>query len=291
MAKVKGLPLGTFLKRFSNESACQEYLAAQRWKEGYVCPKCGSRHGYRLKNGRYQCAQCRHQVSVTAGTVLHKTHMPLTQWFLAFYLVCQDKRGISAVQLSAQLGTTYKTAWYMLKRIRAAMGQRDGTHQLTGTIDFDDAYFGGPVVGKKRGRGTEKAKVFVALSLDSQGRPQYLKMRVTPNIKQSSVRKFAKSAFAESCVIRSDGYRSYIPALRDFTHEHKTYDPDSGLLHWLHIMVGNAKAFILGTYHGLPKDNLQSYLDEFCFRFSRRSFGTTLLDRLALAVATSARLS
>ncbi len=108
MAKGKGLPLGTFLKRFSTEGACQEYLAKQRWKDGYVCPKCGSRHGYRLKNGRYQCTQCRHQISVTAGTVLHKTHMPLTQWFLALYLVCQDKRGISAVQLSAQLGTTYK---------------------------------------------------------------------------------------------------------------------------------------------------------------------------------------
>jgi len=206
--------------------------------------------------------------------------MPLTQWFLVSYLVCQDKRGISAVQLSAQLGMIYKTAWYMLKRIRAAMGQRDETHQFTGTIDFDDPYFGGPVVGN---RGTEKAKVFVALSLDSQGNPKYLKMRITPNIKKSSVQKFAKPAFAENIVIRSDGYRSYIPALKDFTHEHKIYDPDSGLLHWLHIMVGNVKAFLLGTYHGLPKDNLQSYLDEFCFRFSCRSFGTALLDRVSIA--------
>ncbi len=148
MAKIKGLPLGTFLKRFSTEAECQEYLAAQRWKGGYVCPKCGSWHGCRLKNGRYQCAQCRNQVSVTAGTVLHKTHMPLTQWFLAFYLVRQDKRGISAVQLSAQLGTTYNIAWYMLKRIRATMGQRDGTHQLDGVIEFYDAYFGGPITGK-----------------------------------------------------------------------------------------------------------------------------------------------
>jgi len=179
----------------------------------------------------------------------------------------------------------------MLKRIRAAMGQRDETHQLDGVIDFDDAYFGGPVTGKKRDRGTEKVKVFVALSLDSLGNPRHLKMRVTPNIKQASVRKFAQSAFAENSVIHSDGYRSYIPALKDFSHEHKTYDPSSGLLHWLHIMVGNAKAFILGTYHGLPKDNLQSYLDEFCFRFSRRSFGPALIDRLALAIGSSVRLS
>ena len=290
MAKVKGLSLGEFLKRFSTEAACQECLAGQRWKGGYVCAKCGNRQGYRLGNERYQCAHCRHQVSVTAGTVLHKTHMPLRKWFLAFYLVCQDKRGISAVQLSAQLGTTYKTAWYMLKRIRKAMGQRDETHQLDGVIDFDDAYFGGPVTGKKRGRGTEKVKAFVALSLDSQGNPRHLKMQVTPNIKQASVRKFTQSSFAENSVIHSDGYRSYITALKDFSHEHKTYDPSSGLLHWLHIIIGNAKAFILGTYHGLTKDYLQSYLDEFCFLFCRRSFGPALLDRLLLAISASSRL-
>ena len=179
----------------------------------------------------------------------------------------------------------------MLKRIRAAMGQRDETHQLSGIIEFNDSYFGGPTAGQKRGRGTEKAKVFVALSLNSSGSPLYLKMKVTNNIKQASVKKFAQSAFAASCTIRSDGFRSYIPALEEYTHEHKPYDPNSGLLHWLHIVISNAKAFILGIYHGLPKDNLQSYLDEYCFRFSRRNFGNALLECLTLAVGTSVRLS
>ena len=116
-------------------------------------------------------------------------------------------------------------------------------------------------------------------------------MRVTPNIKRASVKKFAQSAFAEGSTIRSDGYRSYIPALEGYTHEHKPYNPKSGLLHWLHVVISNATAFILGTYHGLPKTNLQSYLDEFCFRFSRRSFGPALLERLVLAIGTSVRLS
>lgn len=287
MAKKKGLPLGTFLKRFSNEAQCQEHLASLRWQAGYICPKCGCRHGYRLSNGRYQCVKCRHQVSVTAGTVLHKTHMPLTQWFLAFYFVSQDKRGISAVQLAAMLGTTYKTAWSMLRRIRIAMGQRDETHQLCGVIEFDDAYFGGPTTGKKRGRGTEKTKVFVALSLNGQGNPRFLKMRVTPNIKQASVRKFAHAAFANGSVILSDGYCSYIPALENYAHEYQPYDPDSGLLHWLHVVISNAKSFILGTYHGLSKKYFQSYLDEYSFRFSRRDFGAALLERLTLAVSLS----
>ena len=287
MARTKRYPLGEFMKRFSTEKQCREYLAGWRWESGYICPRCGCRHAYHLANGRYQCAECRHQVSVTAGTVLHKTHMPLTQWFLAFYFVCQDKRGISAIQLAAMLGTTYKTAWSMLRRIRAAMGQRDKTYQLRGVIEFDDAYFGGPTAGKKRGRGTEKAKVFVALSLNERGNPCFLKMQVTPNIKQASVKKFARAAFAYDSVIHSDGYRSYIPALEGYTHEHRSYDPDSGLLHWLHIVISNAKAFILGTYHGLPKKHLQSYLDEYSFRFSRRDFGPALFKRLTLAVSLS----
>ena len=169
--------------------------------------------------------------------MLHKTHMPLTQWFLAFYFVSQDKRGISAVQLVAMLGTTYKTAWFMLRCIRIAMGQRNETHQLCGVIEFDDAYFGGPTAGKKRGRGTEKAKVFVPLSLDERGNPGFLKMRVTPNIKQAFVKKFAHAAFTDGSEIHSDGYCSYIPALDSYTHEHKPYDPDSGFLHWLHLSL------------------------------------------------------
>ena len=127
----------------------------------------------------------------------------------------------------------------------------------------------------------------MALSLDERGNPLFLKMRVTPNLKQASVKKFARAAFAGSSVVHSDGYRSYIPALENFTHEHRSYDPDSGLLHWFHIVISNAKAFILGTYHGLPKKHLQSYLDEYSFRFSRRNFGGALVERLTLSVALS----
>ena len=128
------------------------------------------------------------------------------------------------------------------------MGQRDESHQLCGVIEFDVAYFGGPTTGKKRGWGTEKAKAFVALSLDEWGNPRFLKMRVTPNMKQASVRKFAHAAIADGSEIHSDGYYNYIPALEGYTHEHKPYNSDSGLLHWLHIAISNAKAFILGTY-------------------------------------------
>ena len=99
----------------------------------------------------------------------------------------------------------------------------------------------------------------MALSLSESGNPLYLKMMVTPNIRQAPVRKSAQLAFAAGCTVRSDGYRSYIPALEGYSHEYKSYAPNSGLLHWLHIVISNAKAFILGTYHGLPKENRDRY--------------------------------
>mgnify|MGYP002624621300 CR=1 FL=1 len=287
MPKRNGLPLYEFQQRFATEEQCRDFLERKRWPNGFVCPKCGGHRHYRLSNGAIQCGACRHQTSVTAGTVMHRSHLPLKKWFLAMYFMSQDKRGISAVRLSQVIGVTYKAAWYLLTRLRKAMGQRDDTHTLSGTIEFDDAFFGGPTKGKKRGRGTEKAKVFVALSLTEAGRPKYLKMKPTDNIKQTSVKKFAQTNIEKGSVILSDGYRSYGPALIDYDHQPKTYDPDNGMLRWLHMMIGNAKAFILGTYHGLPQKYLGDYLNEFCFRFSRRSFGSDLFDRLALAVSIS----
>ena len=110
-------------------------------------------------------------------------------------------------------------------RIRTAMGQRDKTHQFNGTIEFDDTYFGGPTVGKKRGRGTEKAKVFAAVSLDERGNPLYTKMRVTQNIKRASVKKFVQTAFAPGSTIHSDGHGSYIPALEGYAHDYNPTIP------------------------------------------------------------------
>ena len=190
-----GIPAGMWRKC----NKCGKPIYVEDVRENfYVCPKCGHRHGCCLSNGLYQCTHCHHQTSVTVGTVLHHSHVSLSKWFLAFYFVSQDKRGISAVQLSGQIGVTYKTAWSMLRRIRSAMGQRDAAHMLSGVVEFDDAYFGGPKAGGKRGRGTEKAKVFVALSLDERGNPRYLKMSVTKNIKQASVKKFAHTTVARA---------------------------------------------------------------------------------------------
>ena len=107
------LTFAAFIAKFSSEKACHEYLAKKRWPNGFVCPSCKGMHGWLLADGKYECSHCHKQVSVTAGTILHRSHIPLTKWFLVFYLVMSDKRGVSAVELSKNIGVTYKTAWYL----------------------------------------------------------------------------------------------------------------------------------------------------------------------------------
>ena len=166
MAHTEKMSFKQFRDKFSDETTCRDYLFKVRWPEGYICPKCGCKEFTYLKsrNGIFQCRHCHHQTTLTAGTVMHRTHLPITTWFWAIYLVSIDKRGISATQLATELELSYETAWYLLKRIRAAMGQREKKYLLSGITELDDFYYGGPNVGGKRGRGTSQMNIMVALS-------------------------------------------------------------------------------------------------------------------------------
>ena len=190
-----------FIKRFPDEKACVKYLYQVKWPDGFVCPVCGSRHCYAIKTRRqYQCANCRHQTSLTANTVMHRSHLPLTKWFWAIYLVACDKRGISALALAGKIEVCYETAWNMLRRIRAAMEMRDERYVLGGIVEFDDSYFGGKIKGKE-GRGAGNQAVFVAVSKDEKGHPVYLRMQVTKNVQSGSVENFARERIAYGSVV------------------------------------------------------------------------------------------
>lgn len=159
----------------------------------------------------------------------------------------------------------------MLYRIRTAMSQRNEKYLLAGEIEFDNAYIVGTTVGKNRGYGTDKEKTFCTLSLNLENKPLFLKLKTTKDMCQKSVAKFAKSAIEQVSTIHTDEYRSYKKGLLGYEHQPKVYNPNTGLLHWLHVMIGNVKAFILGTFHGLPKQNLNLCLSGFCFRFNLRN--------------------
>ena len=290
MSKKKMLSFTQFIKRFPNEKACMEYLYSVKWPQGFECPVCGCRHGYTLKNRRqYQCARCRHQTSLTANTVMHRSHLPLTKWFWAIYLVACDKRGISALALAGKIEVCYETAWNMLRRIRAAMEMRDEHYVLQGIVEFDDSYFGAGKKGNipgQGGRARGNQAVFVAVSKDEKGNPAYLKMQLTPNVQSTSIEAFARSRIAYASTVQTDGFNAYRkPLTKRYNHEWEVFNPDGELLKWLHHMIGNAKTFINGTYHGTSTKHLQMYLSEFCYRFNRRQFHGAIFDRLLVAVA------
>ena len=290
MSKKKMLSFTQFIKRFPNEKACVEYLHKIKWPDGFECPVCGCRHGYALKNRRqYQCARCRHQTSLTANTVMHRSHLPLTKWFWAIYLVACDKRGISALALAGKIEVCYESAWNMLRRIRAAMEMREERYVLQGIVEFDDSYFGAGKKGNipgKGGRARGNQAVFVAVSKDEKGNPAYLRMQLTPNVQSTSIEAFARSRIAFASTVQTDGFNAYrTPLAKRYNHEWEVFNPDGELLKWLHHMIGNAKTFINGTYHGTSTKHLQMYLSEFCYRFNRRKLGGAIFDRLLVAIA------
>ena len=145
--------LPEFQSQFSTEEACQKYLAFCRWPDGFVCPRCSNQSAYELvKLKRWQCTGCRHQVSVTAQTILHNTKIPLTVWFWAAYLMTTDKRGISALLLQCQLGLQrYETAWMMLHKLRRAMINLE-RESLRGEVEVDETWVGGAQAGLKGSR-------------------------------------------------------------------------------------------------------------------------------------------
>jgi transposase-like protein len=296
MARQEAMTLLQFQEKFSDEQTCREHLFEIRWSEGFICPHCGHREYYNHKSRNlYQCKACGYQASVTAGTVMHKTRISLVKWFWAIFLVSHDKRGISSVRLEQDLGISYPSAWLMLHKIRKAMGDRDGAYQLAGLVEMDETYVGGPKSGGKRGRGTEKTKVLVAVSLSKKQKPEYVKMVVSDDITSDTLARFAGQAVREGSTISSDGYRSYRKAFSTgtYTHDPAKYDsrqrPEP--LRWLHTRVANAKRFILGTYHGLDDTHFQAYLDTFCYRINRRFFAPQLFDRLLCACSSTTTIT
>jgi transposase-like protein len=288
MAQREAMNMIDFMEKFDTEEKCREYLYNLRWPEGYICPKCGVKdEPFQITSRNlYQCRHCTHQGSVTAGTILDGTRTPLRKWFLAMYLMGSDKGVCSALRLKRELGIAYDTAWTMSHKIRKAMGERDGLYLLQGMVEMDEAFFGSPDEGGKRGRGSDKTPVVVGLSLGEKGEPVFCKAQVLESVDGESIKAFAKQAVQPGSTILTDGLNIYRPLSENgYVHQPKKNDPDkeSENLKWLHIIVSNMKAFFAGTYHGLHPQHLQAFLAEFCFRFNRRFWQDQLFARTLCA--------
>ena len=274
-----------FTEQYGSNEACEKALFNLKWPNGFRCPKCGCEHCSIIRSRRlplYQCSCCHTQSSTITGTIMECTKLPLVKWFLALYFVATNKDGISEMALAKYIDVTLKTAWAILQKIRSAMGSRECLYKLGGSVEMDEAFFGGRHEGK-RGRGSEnKTQVEVALQLDNLGHPQYLKMKVIPNAKGETLLAFAHENIQAGSVIHSDALASYKALSGDYISDMQKYNPkdDTGRLKWLHVMISNIKANIEGAYHGLDGTYLQRYLDEFCYRFNRRWSKKPVFDHL-----------
>lgn len=260
-------------ERFSTEEACRDYLIRLRWPNGFVCPRCQAPGNWTATRGRLICRTCRHQASVTAGTIFQDTHKPLRMWFRAAWHVTSQKNGASAVSLQQVLGLgSYMTAWTWLHKLRRAM-VRPGRDRLRGTVEVDETYWGGEEEGVI-GRLTEdKALIAVAAEENGKGIGR-IRLRSIPDVTRASLHGFIAETIEPGSTVRTDGLNSYL-GLEKYVHDRQVQrrQPEGEhLLPRVHRVVSLLKRWLLGTHQGaISHAHLDYYLDEFTFRFNRRT--------------------
>jgi transposase-like protein len=289
---------GEFQAWFRTDADCLDYLEWLRWPEDFVCPRCGHLGGWPVADGRYKCAGCGARTSVTAGTLFDRRRTPLTVWFTACWMFAAQKDGVSALSLQRALEMgSYQTAWAMLHRLRSVL-VRPGRERLTGTVEVDETFIGGEEPGLRGGRARgKKALVGVAVEVKQPRGYGRCRMAVLPNASAATLHPFVVDNVEPGSTVLTDGWTGYrgIDKL-GYTHQPRSQsaarrrgeDPGE-LLPGVHRVASLAKRWLLGTHQGsVDTKHLPSYLNEFTFRFNRRtarSRGLVFYRVLELAVA------
>lgn len=266
-----------FEARFSTEDACHEYLMHLRWPDGFVCPRCGGRDSWPASRRRLVCMSCRFQASATSGTIFQDTRKPLRLWFRAVWYVASQKNGTSAMGLQRVLGLgSYMTAWTWLHKLRRAM-VRPGRNRLGGRVEVDETHIGGEEEGV-RGRQLEgKALVVIAAQEDGRGIGR-VRMKRVADASAESLEAFIKEAVGLGSVVRTDGWQGY-KGLQKLGYHHdvvvlsgKGKNAATEMMPRVHRVASLLKRWLLGTHQGaVSHDHLDYYLDEYTFRFNRRT--------------------
>ncbi len=287
-----------FLDWFPDEEACLEYLEQLRWPQGFVCSRCGEAGApYRASRTRLMCRACRHQCTVTAGTVFEKTRTPLRNWFAAVWYITNQKQGVSALGLQRTLGLgSYQTAWAMLHRLRRAMVRPD-RERLSGVVEVDETYVGGRDIGKTRAPRPDSKKSIVAVAVEVQDPKGFgrVRLRRVPDASEDSLLPFVCESIEPGSIVHTDGswaYRS-LPEY-GYIRQRTVVGHSDDLAHVsmpaVHRVASLLKRWLLGTHQGsVQPHQLDYYLDEYTFRFNRRSSrsrGLLFYRLLEQAVAT-----
>lgn len=268
-----------FVMMFPDESECALYLERLRWPNGFNCPACKTPSTpWRQTRGRLVCPACRHQSSVTAGTIMEKTRTPLTTWFEVAWHITTAKNGMSAKTIERTLGLRYRVAWTMLHRYRVAM-VRAVREQLNGDVEVDETLIGGIEKGGKRGRGTDKCVVVIAVELKQPKGYGRVRMRHIPDASGSNLIPFVQDVIVPGSVVCTDGWAGYKGVSEKYKHKQtilsSSGDPAHVSMPGVHRISSLFKRWFLGTHQGsFDSAHLQSYLEEYTFRFNRRTSGS-----------------
>jgi hypothetical protein len=265
--------LGEFQRRFATEKACVAYLIQVRWPQGFECPRCHHPKAWRVSLRSYRCAGCRKEIHLTAGTVLHGSHLPFRYWFWSAYLMSTLTPGISALQLQKQLGIgSYETALYLCRRLRKAM-VNPMREPLQGVVEVDCAYIGGEAIGRGGRWIDDKVPIIIAVENrgDHTGR---VRIQEIDGISKWTAHRFIVKNIAPGSQLNTDGGVEFGEIEeKGYVHNGQVQETPAMagvILPWVHRVIGNLKTWLRGTHHGVDKEHLQSYLDEYVFRYNRR---------------------
>ena len=293
----KGLSLREFMARYGTENQCVEAICKARWPQGFICPECGSVRHCRLARGAFQCQDCRHQTSPTAGTIFQGTKLPLTVWFQAMHLLTQGKHSVSALELKRQLGVHYETAWNMKQKILQVMLEREEATVLSGRIEVDDAYVGGEHHEGKRGRGAAGKTPFVVAVETDPAKPEsvlFLKMKALKHVSGAEMEPWFRESIIPGSLVLTDGWKAYKFLEDGFEHDAQKSpggwkSAKVAAFRWVNTVLGNLKGNLVGVTRWVGKAHLDRYLAEFQYRFNRRFDMKSMLSRLlTVAVRTPA---
>ena len=295
--------LCTLIQQFGSEDRCRAYLEALRWPDEMSCPRCKStKISQIVKRNQFDCDGCRYQFSVTAGTIFNDSHLPLWKWFLAVYLLCESKKGMSACQIQRTLGISYKTAWFLCHRIRAAMKDLN-PEPLGGIVEIDETYVGGHYHGPN-GRTNKFTNKQIVVGIKQRGGE--LRFFKAEDVKSGTLAKFIRDNVRQDVeVVMTDDFSAYPKAMIAAGingRKHETINHTAGVYvdgdittNGIESAFSLLKRGIIGSWHKVSAKHLPAYLDEMTFRFNNREnpflFRDTMLKLIEAPVLEYKKLT
>jgi len=272
---MQDMDLPKLVNRFHSEDKCRAYLEELRWPDGVECPRCQSKKISRLiERKQYECSDCRYQFSVTAGTIMHDSHLSLWKWFLAIYLVTESKKGISAKQLQRMLDVSYKTAWYLCHRIRDAMGD-DEQLPLKGIVEADETWHGGKRRGTGAGPYNAGNKKVIIGAVERGGE---VRLRMAAGRDRGTLHRFLNEVVDDKAeAIYTDDWVGYVGIADEDTfhmtvnHAHKEWVRGDVHSNTIENVWSLFKRSVIGSYHQVSVKHLPKYLDELEWRYNNRT--------------------